>query len=162
MMTKIEGTQVVLLFHYGRRGAANPIISGTMGRAAVINHAYQGPMPQPHTLWLCQIDREIHTNKERGCFVVTPIQSLPNDKVIRLVPGMFDVEIQDHTAILKPRIQGHYWIAPSAIKKVYLKENRAEILYQSLLVPVLVQQELPQPEGFETEAMNPEPVVTPA
>jgi hypothetical protein len=150
-MTKVEGAYVVLRMHYGKRGSNNPVISSTMGRTAVINHAYIGPMPQVDTCWLCRVDREIFHSKEKGCFVVTPVKQIASDRVVRLVPGVYHLEIQNQNVILRPKIEGHYWIAPSSIKKLYLREGRAEILYQSVIVPVQPEAELPVPEGYETE-----------
>ena len=143
---------VILRFHYGNRGSTNPIISSTMGRAAVINHAYEGKMPQPYTLWLCKIDREIFKSKDKGCFIITPVREIPAERVMRLVPGTFDIKIQNCNVICKPKIEGYYWIAPSSIKKMYIKSNRAEILYQSVVVPLSkVAEELPNLQGYETE-----------
>lgn len=150
-LTSIENSLVILRFHYGNRGSGNPIISSTMGRAAVINHVYQGEMPQPYTLWLCRVDREIYKSREKGCFVVTPLREVPAEKVLRLVPGTFDLEIQNHNVICKPKIKGYYWIAPSSIKKLYIKSGRAEVLYQSVLVPLKVIEGLPELTGYETE-----------
>jgi hypothetical protein len=151
-MTQIENSLIILRFHYGNRGSSNPIISSTMGRAAVINHAYQGKMPQPYTLWLCRIDREISKNKERGCFVVTPVREIAPEKVLRLVPGTYDLEIQNYNVICRPKIEGYYWIAPSSIKKLYIKSGRAEILYQSVIVPLKIIEGLPELSGYKTEA----------
>ena len=154
---ELVNSLVILRFHYGYRGSTNPIISSTMGRAAVINHAYEGKMPQPYTLWLCRVDREVFKSKDKGCFVITPVREIPADKVLRLVPGTFDIKIKNHNVICKPKIEGYYWIAPSSIKKMYIKSGRAEVLYQSVIVPLsAVVEGLPLIPGYETAAVKEE------
>ena len=134
----IEGSNVVLRFHYGHRGSQNPIVSKTMGRIAVINYAYEGPMPQPETFWLCKVDRNIDFSTSKGCFVVTPIYQVPNDKVMRLIPGAFDKEVVGRHVVCKPKIPNLYWIAPFSIKRSFIKEQ-AQVRYQSVVVPVTIE-----------------------
>lgn len=130
-------TQVVLKFHYGKRGSINPIISKTMGRVAVISHAYQGPMPQPGTFWLCEVDQEINSDSsERGCFVVMPVKVVPLEKIMKLVPGMYETEIKGKCVYFKPKEPNHYWIVPFNIKKVFLKDQ-TKVQYQSVIVPLV-------------------------
>jgi hypothetical protein len=127
---------VVLKFHYGKRGSLNHIISKTMGRVAVINHAYQGAMPQAGSFWLCRIDKELGAEKPTGCFVVAPIKEVPVDKVMKLVPGIYDTDIQDKTVICTPKVDNCFWIIPFSLKKSYIKKDKADTLYQSVVVPV--------------------------
>jgi hypothetical protein len=133
----IENSNVVLRFHYGTRGSQNPIISKTMGRIAVINHAYEGPMPQPETFWYCRIDRNIDFSSEKGCFVITPLSQIPNEKVMRLIPGAFDKEIYGRHIVCRPKINNLYWIAPFSIKRSFIKDQ-ATTRFQSVVVPILI------------------------
>lgn len=135
-----EGIEVVLRFHYGKRGSVNPIISQTMGRVAVINHAYQGPMPQPQTFWLCRIDKQHNKSTDSGCFVVTPLHQVEEAKILRLIPGTYDVEPAGNTVVCHPKVPEQYWIAPFGIKKFFLKKEKAQVLYQSVVVPVKIAQ----------------------
>lgn len=136
----IEGIKIVLRFHYGHRGSQNPIVSKTMGRIAVINYAYEGPMPQPETFWLCKIDRNIDFSTEKGCFVVTPLYQIPVDKVMRLIPGAFDKEVMGRHIVCRPKIKNLYWIAPFSIKRGFIKDH-ADPRYQSCIVPVEIEPE---------------------
>jgi hypothetical protein len=137
----LKKTQVILKFHYGKRGSINPIISKTMGRVAVISHAYQGPMPQPGTFWLCELDQEINSgSSERGCFVVMPVKSVPLEKIMKLIPGMYETEIQGQNVFFKPKEPNHYWIVPFNIKKVFLKD-KTKVQYQSVIVPLVFDQQ---------------------
>ncbi len=130
-------TYVVLKFHYGRRGSVNSIISQTMGRVAVINHAYQKEMPQSGSFWVCRIDREITSANSKGCFVISPIEKIDIKKILKLVPGAYEVEIQGTNVLCKPKVSGRFWIAPFNIKKSYIKKEKANILYQSVIVPLV-------------------------
>jgi hypothetical protein len=127
---------VVLKFHFGKRGSVNPIISKTMGRVAVINHAYQGPQPQSGTFWLCKLDREIKGQHTNGCFIVTPIKMVPIEKIVKLVPGTYETTIEGTTVTCRPKITNHYWIAPFSVKKWYIKKDKASVQYQAVIVPV--------------------------
>lgn len=135
---KNEKAQVVLRFHYGKRGSVNPIISKTMGRVAVISHSYQGTMPQPGTFWLCEIEREIGNEKPNGCFVVVPVKEVKIESVMRLVPGTYQTEIHGSTVVCRPMVEGHYWIIPFSLKKYFIKEGKAQIQYQSVVVPLRI------------------------
>ena len=132
----LENILVVLRFHYGKKGSVNPIISQTMGRVAVINHAYQGPMPQAQTFWLCRLDRQHNKGNDSGCFIVTPLKPVPEPDILRLIPGMYDVQPDGNTVICNPKVPEHYWIAPFSVKKFFLKKENATVLYQSVIVPV--------------------------
>lgn len=127
----IAGSNVILKFHYGKRGSVNPIISKTMGKVAVISHAYQSSMPQPGSFWICRIDNEIP-----GSFIVTPLRMIPLENVKSLIPGMYDIEIQNLTVICKPKVGDIYWLVPFSIKKYYIKRHKAKILYESVVVPL--------------------------
>lgn len=130
-MQDLTGSQVVLKFHYGKRGSVNPIISKTMGKVAVISHAYQSSMPQPGTFWICRIDSEI-----QGSFIVTPVKQIPLEQVKSLIPGMYDVEIRNLTVICRPKVGEIYWLVPFSIKKYYIKRHKAKVLYESVVVPL--------------------------
>lgn len=134
---ELQGSNVVLKFHYGKRGSVNPIISKTMGKVAVISHAYQGAMPQPGTFWICRIDKEIsNPEKKTGCFIVTPIRFVTIESVKKLLPGMYDEEIRNHMVICRPKVPGICWLMPFSIKKYYIKPEKAQVQYESLVVPL--------------------------
>lgn len=132
----MDNALVVLKFHYGKRGSVNPLISKTMGRVAVINHSYQGPMPQAGSFWLCRIDGERKGENTSGCFIVTPLKTLSLEQIVKLVPGTYDIEVQGTSIICKPKLAAHYWIAPFSIKKFFIKKDKAPIQYQSVIVPL--------------------------
>lgn len=130
-MQDLVGSRVILKFHYGKRGSVNPIISKTMGKVAVISHAYQSSMPQPSSFWICRIDSEI-----QGSFIVTPIKMVPLENVKSLIPGMYDVVIQNNTVVLNPKVGDIYWLVPFSIKKYYIKRHKAKVLYEAVVVPL--------------------------
>lgn len=131
-----ETVQVVLKFHYGKRGSANTVVSQTMGRVAVISHAYEGSMPQPGSFWLCRIEKEFGSDKPNGCFVVQPVHEIPLEKIMRLVPGTYETEISGTTVLCRPRVDDHFWIIPFSLKKYFIKKDKAKIQYQSIVVPL--------------------------
>ncbi len=135
--TNLAGSLVLLKFHYGRRGSVNSIISQTMGKVSVINHAYQSKMPQAGTFWLCQIDKEI-SNPDRGSgvFIITPIREIEVRDIQKLIPGAYDVEVADKTVVCRPRVKGLLWLMPFSIKKTYIKRDKAKVLYESVVVPL--------------------------
>ena len=127
---------VILKFHYGKRGSVNPIISKTMGRVAVINHSYEGAMPQAGSFWLCRIDGERKGQHTSGCFIVTPVRVVGIDQIVKLIPGTYEVEVQGSNVICRPKLAAHYWIAPFSIKKFFIKKDKAPVQYQSVIVPL--------------------------
>lgn len=130
-----ENAQVILKFHYGRRGSINPIISKTMGKVAVISHAYQGVMPQPGTFWLCKIERELGEASSGGCFIVTPLRVVLLTNIVKLIPGTYATEFHGKTVVCRPRVDNHNWIIPFSLKKYFIKD-KATIQYQSVVVPL--------------------------
>ena len=135
----IPNSLVVLKFHYGKRGSINPIISKTMGRVAVINHAYEGSSPQPGTFWLCRINKEINSPNGNGCFIVTPLKQTPLEAIIKLIPGTYDLQYDQQNVICLPKVPNHYWICPASIKKLFLKPDIAKVQYQSVIVPIIIE-----------------------
>lgn len=131
-----EATYCVLRFVYGKRGSPNPIVSKTMGRYAVIDPAYNGPMPQPYRFWLCRLEGEKIFTETKGCFVVTPLQEVPLEKIAKLVPGTFDVEVRGSAVYCTPKIPELFWIAPFNIKDIYLKPREGVYPYSSVIVPI--------------------------
>lgn len=133
----LQGSHVILKFHYGKRGSVNPIISKTMGKVAVISHAYQGQMPQSGTFWICRVDKEIsNPEKKTGCFIVTPVRTVRIDQIKKLLPGTYDVEVKNQTVICRPKVPGICWLMPFSIKKYYIKSDKAKVQYESLVVPL--------------------------
>lgn len=134
---ELQGILVVLKFHYGKRGSVNPIISKTMGKVAVISHAYRAQMPQNGSFWVCRIDKEI-SNPERktGCFIVTPVQPVQIEDIKKLLPGTYDVEIRNNRVVCLPKVQGILWLMPFSIKKYYIKSDKAQVQYESIVVPL--------------------------
>lgn len=132
----IENSFVVLKFQYGRRGSTNPVISNTMGRVAVLNFLYQGTTPQPKSFWLCRVDREASLHDGRGYYVVTPVREVQLSDIVKLIPGTYDAIPHGSTMILKPKITGHLFLAPFSIKRKFIKQEYADHLYNSLIVPL--------------------------
>lgn len=131
-----ENAHVVLKFHYGKRGSPNPVISQTLGRVAVISHSYEGQMPQPKTFWLCKIETEHGAGQPNGCFVVTPVKQVQLESIMKLVPGTYDTEIIGKTVICRPKVDDHFWIIPFSLKNYFIKEKKADVVYQSIVVPL--------------------------
>lgn len=131
-----QSSQVVLKFHYGKRGSVNSIISKTMGRVAVISHAYEGPMPQNKSFWLCKIEKEHGAGQLNGCYIVIPIREIKLEQIMKLVPGAYETEIVGSTVLCRPRVDNHYWIIPFSLKKFFIKKGKADVQYQSVIVPL--------------------------
>jgi len=133
-----EPATVVLKFQNGKRNSPNKVVSLTMGKVAVIAHAYQGRMPQPSSFWVCRIVKETGSGTTNGCFIIEPVFEIPLAKVMKLVPGMYDTEIRGNTVLCKPKVHDIFWIIPFSLKKYFLKEGKAEIQYQSVIVPLKI------------------------
>lgn len=114
----------------------NPIISKTMGRVAVISHSYEGPMPQPGSFWLCAIEKEFGVGKENGCFIVKPLKPIPLDNIMKLVPGAYETEILGSTVVVRPRVDNLFWLLPMSLKKYFIKKDKADVQFQSVVVPL--------------------------
>jgi hypothetical protein len=131
-----ESAHVVLKFHYGQRGSVNSLISKTMGRVAVISHGYEGPMPQNKSFWLCKIEKEHGSGQQNGCYIVVPVKEVKLEQIMKLVPGAYETEIIGATVMCRPRVDGHYWIIPFSLKKFFIKKGKADVQYQSIVVPL--------------------------
>jgi hypothetical protein len=96
----------------------NDLITRTLGKVGVINSQYQGTMPRNNELWLSVIVKENCPGNNIGCFIIDPIMRISDEKIDRLIPGMYTEEIKDKVLFIYPKKlkdndgDDIYWILP--------------------------------------------------
>lgn len=97
-----------------------PLISRTLGKLAFISKDYAGPMPKDSEFWWVRVSHETFARNrpgQSGCFVVDPIRKV-NEKIMRLIPGMFSYETQEGILIIRPLKNPNFpWIFPLNLRK---------------------------------------------
>lgn len=97
---------------------SNNLITRSLGKVGVINSQYTGDMPRNNELWLSVIVKENCPGNNIGCFVVDPIMRIRDDKIDRLIPGMYTQTVEDKILYIYPNKlkdkdgDDIYWILP--------------------------------------------------
>lgn len=116
---------------------AIPFISRTFCKLAFISKDYKGPMPKDSEFWWVQIVQETFAKGragQSGCFVVEPIRKVrPDEKIMRLIPGMFSYEVTEGILLIRPlRNVGLPWIFPLNLRKKLAKKYEAHAVIVDL------------------------------
>lgn len=119
--SRIRGVYTVCKFivNTDQEKSRNRIITKTLGKFGVINMDYKGPCPKHDELWLVKIDKEIKCNEAIGCLVLTPIYSIPVEKVFPLIPGtQCSTEyIENGVCYVIPNNREKYYMVPIGYRK---------------------------------------------
>ncbi len=126
-----KGIKVVLKFFHSIDPNGNvKLISRTMGKLALIENQYQGQVNDDE-FWLCEIEKEIGSNKNRGAFLVRPIDKIEVEKIKKLLPNFYSIIEHGKTAFLYPKNQPKEpWILSANTRKIFNDK------YTSVIVPI--------------------------
>jgi hypothetical protein len=131
----------------------NEVISRTMLKIAVVSRHYRqkhGPekMPKNGELWKCKVVKEINSGKNKGCFVVEPIERIADTDIVHLIPGWYDTKVVNGRLLIIPRKQNVNWIMPLTHKRIIAEENGAYCVIVTLdSLPVSDEPNIPFPEA---------------
>ena len=112
---------------------ANKIISRTLGKLAHIDKEWSPPhgvdSPRPEEIWRVNVVRETRPSQNRGCFLVHPIQRIPDSEISHLAVGMYEEERHPcGIVIVRPFNPKLNWIMPLDNKKFIMKHRDAYAL----------------------------------
>jgi len=88
--------------------------------------ASRNGMPRVNEHWLVEIVRENLTHRGGGSFVIKPIQPIPDDDLVPLVHGSYDMRIDEDALILTPRDLSRYWVMSPQAKKALMRASSTE------------------------------------
>lgn len=119
---------ILKFFDNEAQGPDNILVSRTLGKIAMIARDRRGakyPQPKPHEFWRCRILKETNRGKRAGCFLVEPIEQVPADKLLKLLPGMYVSEVVNGQLIVTPTLdyRGKPCILPLEHKHVFSQRN---------------------------------------
>jgi hypothetical protein len=130
----------------------NDIISRTLLKIAVINKYYieKNPekLPKSGELWKCDIIKETCGGKNKGCFIVDPLEKVEENDIMHLIPGFFYQKVLNNRLIIIPKKPELNWILPLTHKHLYTEEVKAYC--------VIVQLDVTQEELLELEKQSQE------
>lgn len=102
----------------------NRMYSRSLRKIAFIDNrhpASQG-MPAHNEHWLVDIVRE-NQNDKGGCFILKPLMKVPEDELMPLVHGMYEMENDDDAILLTPTDTEKFWVLSPLAKKSILEET---------------------------------------
>lgn len=133
-------------------GNENEVISRTMLKIAVVSRHFRqkhgdDAMPQDGELWRCKIVKEINSGKNKGCFIVEPLEKLDDQSITHLIPGWYDIKSVNGRLIVIPRKRGINWILPLTHKRLLSDEHGVYCVIVTLdAIPVAeVPDDVPMP-----------------
>ncbi len=107
----------------------NEVISRTLLKIAVVSRHYRQKhpelMPKHGELWKCRIVKEISSGKNRGCFIVEPVQKVDDQSILHLIPGWYDEKLVNGRLLVIPRKRDTNWILPLTHKRIMAEERGA-------------------------------------
>jgi len=132
----------------------NEIISRTLLKIAVVSkyHMEKHPdkVPQPGEIWRCDIIKETSGGKNKGCFIVEPLEKVDEKEIIHLIPGLFYSKVINGRLIVIPKKPELNWILPLTHKHLYTEEAKAYC--------AIVQLDVTHEELLELEAKSQEKI----
>jgi len=107
----------------------NEVISRTLLKIAVVSRHYRQKhpelMPKHGELWKCRIVKEISSGKNRGCFIIEPLEKVDDKQILHLIPGWYDDKVVNGRLLIIPRKQNTNWILPLTHKRIMAEERGA-------------------------------------
>jgi hypothetical protein len=107
----------------------NEVISRTLLKIAVVSRHYRQKhpelMPKHGELWKCRIVKEISSGKNRGCFIVEPVEKVDDKSILHLIPGWYDEKLVNGRLLVIPRKRDTNWILPLTHKRIMAEERGA-------------------------------------
>lgn len=129
------GLTVLAKFFYSKApDGSMQFISRTLGKFSVLERAEDKPVVQIQnkSIWLCEIVKEIRPGKNHGAFVLRPIQQIDPDHIRKIIPGFYDLQVEDRVAVVKPNSDpSDFWMLSKATRQIFSKK------YNAVIVPII-------------------------
>lgn len=107
-----------------RKNDQNKLITRTLGKVGVLNKELKSDLePQAGEFWKCRIVKETNPGQNTGCFILEPVELVQVDKLLKLLPGMYEEIEESGTLLISPKNPGHCYILPLGIKKNLKRVN---------------------------------------
>lgn len=126
-----NGMKVVLKFYSSKSpNGEMKLISRTLGKLSLIEESYIN-IVKDQEIWICEIEKEIHPNRNQGVFLVKPIELISPEKVNKLIPGFYSYVSHEKTIFLYPKS------SPSEPWLISINTRKAFNKYISIIVPII-------------------------
>ena len=112
----IGKTVIVKFFSNINKQNSSKLITKTLGKVGFISRSYSGVLPHNEEFWKCNIIDEISPGVNKGCWVLEPMEKIPENEVQRLIPGFYDEKLIGGALFIYPNESGN-WILPLMQKK---------------------------------------------
>jgi len=130
-----NGMKVVLKF-FSSKGPNGEmkLVSRTLGKLSLIEEKYVN-IVKDQEIWICEIEKEIHPNRNQGFFLVKPVELVPPEKIKKLIPGFYSHVSHERTIFLYPKSSPNEpWLVSLNTRKAF--NNK----YTSVIVPIEYQE----------------------
>ena len=107
---------IVKFFSNVNKHNSSKLITKTLGKVGFISRDYAGTLPHNEEFWKCSIVDEITPGQNKGCWVLTPLEKIPENEVQKLIPGFYDEQLIEGILYIYPNENGN-WILPLVHKK---------------------------------------------
>ena len=152
-----EGVYTLAKFYLSRSpdGKMN-CISRTLGKFSIIDREFEGTI-NDQDLWVCKIVKEIHPRQNIGAFVLSPIERVEADKIKKIIPGFYDVQVMERAVNIVPNTDPHdFWMLSKSTRKIFSKK------YYAVIVPLAYKEKeepkqkysVEKPETLNTESVQ--------
>ena len=152
-----EGVYTLAKFYLSRSpsGKMN-CISRTLGKFSIIDKEFEGVI-NDQDIWVCKVIKEIHPGKNIGAFVLRPIELVDIDRIKKIIPGFYDVQVMENAINIIPNIDPHdFWMLSKTTRKIFSKK------YYAVIVPLAYREKeepkqkynIEKPEMISVEPMQ--------
>jgi len=141
-----EGVFVVAKFYLSKAPDGKmKCISRTLGKFAIIDRNFPGTVVDQE-IWVCKIIKEINPSKNKGTFILHPIEQVNIDNVKKIIPGFYDIRPLGRAVSIIPNTDpSDFWMLSSATRKIFSKK------YYAVVVPIAY-----SPKKIKLEGEKPE------
>lgn len=122
--------KVVLKFFSSKGPNGNTkLVSRTMGKLSLIEES-SANIVKDQEIWICEIEKEIHPNRNHGVFLVKPLKIVKPESIKKLIPGFYSNISYEKTMFLYPKnFPSDPWLLSINTRKVFSK-------YTSVIIPI--------------------------
>lgn len=141
-----EGVYTLAKFYLSRSpdGKMN-CISRTLGKFSIIDREFEGTI-NDQDLWVCKIVKEIHPRQNIGAFVLSPIERVEADKIKKIIPGFYDVQVMERAVNIVPNTDPHdFWMLSKSTRKIFSKK------YYAVIVPLAYKEKEEPKQKYNVE-----------
>lgn len=113
----------VVLFVESRQSYKNKVISRSLRKVSFIdNRLLEEALPKPEEHWFVEIVRE-NLSDDGGCFILKPLHLVPQDQLVPLLHGMYDLQIAHDSVVVNPKDMTKKWVMSPVAKRSILEST---------------------------------------